>query len=171
MNSSEVSGDDTAQPRVGFGVLLVDRHGDPQGRVLLTLREFAPEAGSWSIVGGKLNFLESLEGCAICEAFEEVGLTIAIDSLLCVTDHILPAEGQHWVSPAYLGRVLAGEARNCEPEKTREVQWFQFDELPQKLTMTARNAIEAYRRRSDFYSSAATASSFLSRLQNRYFSG
>jgi 8-oxo-dGTP diphosphatase len=78
--------------------------------------------------------------------------------LLCVTDHILPAEGQHWVSPAYLGRVLAGEARNCEPEKTREVQWFRFDELPQKLIMTARNAIEGYRRRSGFYSSAAGAS-------------
>jgi 8-oxo-dGTP diphosphatase len=158
VNMGEVSGDDMAQPRVGVGVLLVERHGDSQGRVPLTLRKFAPEAGCWSIVGGKLDFLEPLEDCAIREAFEEVGLTIAIDSLLCVTDHILPAEGQHWVSPAYLGRVLAGEVRNCEPEKTREVQWFRFDELPQKLTMTARNAIEAYRRRFGFCSSAAGAS-------------
>jgi ADP-ribose pyrophosphatase YjhB (NUDIX family) len=76
---------------------------------------------------------------------------------LCVGDHILPAESQHWVSPAYWGRVLAGEARNCEPEKTREVQWFRFDELPQNLTMTARNAIAAYRRRCGFYSAAAGA--------------
>ncbi len=158
VNSDDVSGSDMVQPRVGVGVLLVDRHGDSQGRVLLTLRKFAPEAGCWSIVGGRLDFLEPLEDCAIREALEEVGLTIAIDSLLCVTDHILPAEGQHWVSPAYLGRVLAGEARNCEPEKTREVQWFRFDELPQKLTMTAKNAIEAYRRRFGFYSSAAGAS-------------
>jgi 8-oxo-dGTP diphosphatase len=158
VNSGEFPASDAAQPRVGVGALLVDRQGDQQGRVLLTLRKFAPEAGCWSIVGGKLNFLESLEDCAIREALEEVGLTIAIDSLLCVTDHILPAEGQHWVSPAYLGRVLAGEARNCEPEKTREVQWFRLDELPQKLTMTARNAIEAYRRRFGFYSSAVGSS-------------
>src|SRR5260370_873533 len=34
-------------PRVGVGVLLVDEHG----RVLLTLRKLAPEAGCWSIVG------------------------------------------------------------------------------------------------------------------------
>jgi 8-oxo-dGTP diphosphatase len=158
MNSDEILADGSAQPRVGVGVMLVDRHGDSQGRVLLTLRKFAPEAGCWSIVGGKLDFLESLENCAIREALEEVGLTIAIDSLLCVTDHILPEEGQHWVSPAYLGRVLAGEARNCEPEKTRAVQWFRFDELPQKLTMTAKNAIEAYRRRFGFYSAAVGAS-------------
>jgi 8-oxo-dGTP diphosphatase len=158
VNSGDVPRGEAAQPRVGVGVLLVDRHGDPQGRVLLTLRKFAPEAGCWSIVGGKLDFLEPLEDCAIREAFEEVGLTIAIDSLLCVTDHILPAEGQHWVSPAYLGRVLGGEARKREPEKTQEVQWFRFDELPQKLTMTARSAIEAYRRRFGFYSSAAGAS-------------
>jgi ADP-ribose pyrophosphatase YjhB (NUDIX family) len=97
VNSGDVPRGEAAQPRVGVGVLLVDRHGDPQGRVLLTLRKFAPEAGCWSIVGGKLDFLEPLEDCAIREAFEEVSLTIAIDSLLCVTDHILPAEGQHWV--------------------------------------------------------------------------
>jgi 8-oxo-dGTP diphosphatase len=78
--------------------------------------------------------------------------------LLCVTDHILPAESQHYVSPAYWGRVLAGEARNCEPEKTRELRWVRFDELPQKLTMTARSAIEAYRRRFGIYFSAAGAS-------------
>jgi hypothetical protein len=56
------------------------------------------------------------------------------------------------------GRVLAGEARNCEPEKTRAVRWFRFDELPQKLTRTAKNAFEAYRRRLGFYSPAAGAS-------------
>jgi 8-oxo-dGTP diphosphatase len=102
-----------SQPRVGVCVLLVDQ----QGRVLLTLREVPPEAGCWSIVGGKLKFLEALEDCAVREVFEEVGLKVAIDSLLCVTDHLLPAEGRHWVSPAYLGGVLDGEARNCEPEK------------------------------------------------------
>lgn len=127
-------------PRVGVGVLLLDQ----RGRVLLTLRRRPPEAGSWSIVGGKLAFLESLEDCAIREAWEEVGLKIAIDRLLCVTNHRLPHEGHHWVSPAYLGRLLAGEATNCEPHTTREVRWFPLTGLPPNLTMTARNAIAAY---------------------------
>jgi hypothetical protein len=38
------------EPRVGVGVLVVDEHG----RVLLTLRRRSPEAGCWSILGGRL---------------------------------------------------------------------------------------------------------------------
>jgi len=119
---------------------------DAQGRVLLTLRNRPPEAGHWSIVGGKLDFLETLEECAMREAREEVGVEVAIQALLCVTDHCLPRENQHWVSPAYLAQILAGEAANCEPEKTVAVQWFGLNELPANLTMTARNAIRAYKR-------------------------
>jgi 8-oxo-dGTP diphosphatase len=129
-----------SQPRVGAGVLLVDQHG----RVLLTLRKRPPEANCWSIIGGKVDFLETVENCAIREAWEEVGLNIEIDRLLCITDHLLPGEGQHWVSPAYLGRIVDGHARNCEPDKTQEVRWFNLDEIPLNLTMTAKNAIAAY---------------------------
>ena len=129
-----------AYPRAGVGVLLVDE----LGQVLLTLRKLPPEADYWSIVGGKLDFLEPLEHCAIREAREEVGVEITIERLLCVTDHRLPREGQHRVSPAFLGRIVSGEARNCEPQKTREVSWFTLGELPANLTMTARNAISAY---------------------------
>jgi 8-oxo-dGTP diphosphatase len=130
-------------PRVGVGVLIVDE----QSQVLLTLRKRAPEVGCWSIVGGKLDYLETLQDCAVRETLEEVGVTVSIEALLCVTDHLLPYEHQHWVFPAYLGRVLRGQARNCEPQKTTEVKWFALGDLPQNLTMTARNAISAYQRR------------------------
>jgi ADP-ribose pyrophosphatase len=129
-------------PRVGVGVLLVDE----RNRVLLTLRIRPPEAGCWSIVGGKVDFLETLEECAAREAREEVGVEVSIQSLLCVTDHCLPQENQHWVSPAYLAKVRTGQAVNCEPEKTADVQWFPLDRLPHNLTITARNAIRAYTR-------------------------
>src|SRR5262249_33087443 len=129
-------------PRVGVGVLLVDA----QGRVLLTLRNRVPEAGCWSIVGGELDFLETLEQCAVGATRQEVGVEVGIRSVLCVTDHCLPQENQHWVSPAYLAQILAGKAANCEPEKTAAVQWFALDDLPANLTMTARNAIRAYAR-------------------------
>jgi len=127
-------------PRVGVGVLLVDAHKG----VLLTLRERAPEAGCWSIVGGKVDFLERLEQCAVREAREEAGVEVELVGLLCVTDHLLPGEEQHWVAPAYLGRIVSGDARNCEPDKTREVRWFELGSVPENLTITARNAIEAY---------------------------
>ena len=129
-------------PKVGVGVLILDH----RSRALLTLRKLPPEAGSWSIVGGKLEYLETLHDCAVREALEEVGVTISIEALLCVTDHLLPQESQHWVSPAYLARVTKGRAKNCEPRKTRQVRWFPLDDLPRKVTMTARNAIAAYTR-------------------------
>ncbi|MBV9886704.1 MAG: NUDIX domain-containing protein [Acidobacteria bacterium] len=129
------------QPRVGAGVLLVDEHE----RVLLTLRKAAPEAGCWSILGGKVDFLETVKDCAIREAYEEAGVRVAIERLLCITDHLLPAENQHWVSPSYLARIVEGDVYNREPHKSEVVQWFGLDELPENLTMTARNAIAAYR--------------------------
>jgi 8-oxo-dGTP diphosphatase len=127
-------------PRAGVGILLIDE----LGRVLLTLRKLPPEVGCWSILGGKVDFLESLEQCSIREAREEAGVEIAIERLLCVTDHLLPSEGQHWISPAFLGRILSGEARNREPDKTSDIRWFPLDQLPPNLTVTARNAVAAY---------------------------
>jgi 8-oxo-dGTP diphosphatase len=129
------------QPRVGAGVLLVDE----RERVLLTLRKAAPEAGCWSILGGKVDFLETVQDCAIREAYEEAGVRVAIERLLCITDHLLPLENQHWVSPSYLARIVEGEAYNREPHKSEDLRWFELGELPENLTMTARNAIAAYR--------------------------
>jgi len=126
-------------PKVGVGVLLTD----PHGRILLTLRKRPPEANHWSIVGGKLDYFEPLETCAVREALEEVGVQIAIERLLCITDHCLPHEGQHWVAPAYLARIVSGTPENREPDKTHEVRWFAPDQLPPNLTMTASNAIRA----------------------------
>jgi 8-oxo-dGTP diphosphatase len=140
VSADELSRPKAAIPRVGVGVLLVDS----QQRVLLTLRKRAPEAGCWSIVGGKVDFLERLEQCAVREAWEEAGVEVKLTRMLCVTDHVLPKEQQHWVAPAYLGRIVRGEARNCEPDKTEAVRWFALDCVPENLTITARNAIEAY---------------------------
>jgi ADP-ribose pyrophosphatase YjhB (NUDIX family) len=75
---------------------------------------------------------------------EEVGVEVSMERLLCVTDHLLPRENQHWVSPAYLGRVVNGEARNREPDKIGEVRWFRTDEIPGNLAKTAKNAIRSY---------------------------
>jgi 8-oxo-dGTP diphosphatase len=95
-------------PRVGVGVMLID---DEQ-RVLLTLRRRAPEAGCWSIFRGKLDFLEKLSECAVREAREEAGVEVELARLLCVTDRLLPQEGQHWIAPAY--RWTRGERRGAK---------------------------------------------------------
>ncbi|MFC6591642.1 NUDIX domain-containing protein [Deinococcus lacus] len=129
-------------PRVGVGALIVNSRQE----VLLTLRKRAPEAGCWSITGGKVEFMETLEETAVREAKEESGLDVTIERLLCVTDHLVPEEGQHWVAPAYLASVCGGELCNPEPEKAEAVRFFALDDLPPNLTLTARNAIQAFQR-------------------------
>jgi 8-oxo-dGTP diphosphatase len=104
------------QPKVGVGVLLVDE----SGRLLLTLRRRPPEAGCWSIVGGKLDYLETLEQCAVREALEEVGAAISIDSLLCVTDHLVPAESQHWSRPLSWRASRAATQKTASPTKRKK---------------------------------------------------
>ncbi len=128
-------------PRVGVGVLVIDEGG----RALLTLRRLPPEAGCWSILGGRLEMFEPLKQCAIREAREEAGIDVMLERLLCITDHTLPSEGQHWVSPAYLARIIGGSPQNREPDKTADLRWFDISATPDNLTQTARNAIESYR--------------------------
>src|SRR6202007_2924065 len=69
--------------------------------------------------GGKLDYLETLEECAVRETREEVGLDVSAESLLCATDHLLPQESQHWVSPAYLGRVLLGPSQELRASENQ----------------------------------------------------
>ena len=126
-------------PRVGVGVLILNNAQE----VLLTLRKRPPEAGHWSIARGKVEFMDTLEETAVREAREETGLDVELVRLLCVTDHLVPAEGQHWVAPAYLARVVGGQLANLEPDTTEAVRFFPLNALPERLTLTAKNALAA----------------------------
>ena len=91
--------------------------------------------------------MEPLETAVIREVKEELDLDVVVGELLCVTNHILPDERAHWVAPAFLVRIIEGQPRNREPGTTREIQFFSLDALPGNLTITARNAITAWRLR------------------------
>ena len=90
--------------------------------------------------------METLEETAVREAREETGLEVELVRLLCVTDHLVPAENQHWVSPAYLARVIGGRLANLKPQATEAVRFFPLDALPERLTFTAQNALAALSR-------------------------
>jgi ADP-ribose pyrophosphatase YjhB (NUDIX family) len=74
--------DSNPETRVGVGVLLMHE----SGRILLTLRDRPPETGRSSIARGQLDYLETLEQCALREALGEVGVAIWLVRLRCVTD-------------------------------------------------------------------------------------
>ena len=127
-------------PRVGVGVLILDR----RNRALRTLRKLPPEAGCWSIVGGKLEYLETLHDCALREALEEVGVAISIEGLLCVTDHLSP-QGKPALGIACLfGSCSQRPRQELRAAKNQRRSLVSTRSAPPNLTMTARNAINAY---------------------------
>ena len=128
---------------VGVGAITVDQ----AGRVFLAKRgpKAQNERGLWEFPGGAVEFGETLHNALIREIREEYGITIAVGDLLTVTDHILPAEKQHWVSPSFICRIAGGEPTICEPEKCAEIGWFPLDAIPADLTQVTRHDLELYR--------------------------
>ena len=113
-------------------------------RLLLVKRRKAPEAGCWSLVGGKVDFLERAEEAVVRETREEVGVAIELGPLLCLVE-MIGIDGQHWVSPVYRAALASGEPVNREPDKIAEIGWFALDAPPAPLAQAAREAIAILR--------------------------
>jgi 8-oxo-dGTP diphosphatase len=126
-------------PKVGVGGVILEN-----GKVLLLLRKKAPEAGAWSLPGGRVESMERLEDAVVRELREELGITVEVESLVCVIDHIVPEENAHWVSPAYRVRVVSGIPQNLETEKTAAIEWFSLSTLPENLSISARSALARF---------------------------
>ena len=124
-------------PGVGCGAAIVR-----DGQILLIKRLRPPEAGCWSLPGGKVDFLERVADAVVREIREEIGVAIALERRLGVVE-MVGVDDQHWVSPIYLARIVAGEPRLCEPEKHAEIAWFPLGRPPAPLSVAACDALAA----------------------------
>jgi 8-oxo-dGTP diphosphatase len=117
---------------VGVGAIIVNEDGE----VFMARRgkKATNERGMWEFPGGKVEFGEKLKDAVRREIKEEFDIEIEVIDLLDVVDHILPDEGQHWVSPSYVCRLVAGEPRIVEPDKCDEICWYRIDALPENIT-------------------------------------
>lgn len=111
---------------VGAGALIFN----DEGKLLLSLRGKAAknERGKWEIPGGAIEFGETIESGLKREIKEEIGVDIEVVEMLQLADHILPDEGQHWVSPTYICKIISGTPNIMEPEKCERLEWFSLDE-------------------------------------------
>jgi mutator protein MutT len=123
---------------------------DATGQVFLAQRGplAKNERGCWEFPGGSLDYGERLEDAIVREFAEEYGMQIGELRLLHVVDHILPAEGQHWVSPTYLARHLGGEPSIREPGKCSAIGWFAMDDLPAPLSLVSVEDVRVFLSRS-----------------------
>lgn len=130
---------------VGVGAILID----DAGRVFLAQRgpEAKNERGTWEFPGGSVEFGETLAEALRREMREEFAVEIDVGPLVDVADHLLPEEGQHWVSPTFACRILEGEPRIMEPGKCSAIGWFALDDLPENLSLITRENLQNYRGR------------------------
>lgn len=129
------------EPRLGVGACIIR-----DGRLLLLRRLRNPEAGCWSIPGGKIDFLEGIEDALRREVAEETGLVLGPLRLLCVTDQIHAETPEHWVAPTYLAEGFTGEPKNLEPHKHSDMGWFALEALPSPLAIAVRATLPALKR-------------------------
>jgi 8-oxo-dGTP diphosphatase len=107
---------------VGVGAVIVNS----EKKLFLAKRgpKAENEIGKWEFPGGIVELGETLEHAVKREVQEEYGLTVAVVDLLDVCNHILPDEAQHWLSPAFLCKVIDGVPHIREPETCEQIGWF-----------------------------------------------
>jgi len=132
---------------VGCGALIVN----DKGETLLLKRTNRNEIGKWCKPGGAVEYGETVEEAVRREVQEEFGVEIELLEPLGFTNQILPKEKEHWVAFHYLARIVQGEPKNMEPDKTEAFGWFPLDHLPEPLTQTTREPVEVYLKRHPFH--------------------
>ena len=117
---------------VGAGAVIVNK----QGQLFLARRgpQAKNERGLWEFPGGSVEFGETLADALRREIREEYGIEIKVGKLLDVADHILPDEGQHWVSPAFICTIISGQPTIRELTKCIEIGWFAPEKMPDDLS-------------------------------------
>jgi 8-oxo-dGTP diphosphatase len=126
--------------KVGVGVMVMK-----DGKILLGKRIGNKHgAGEYALPGGKLEFGETLEECAVRETMEESGLTIANLRLLCTSD-LLKYPPQHFVDVGFVADWKSGEPQTMEPDKLEGWAWYNLDELPSPLFACLDAYIESYK--------------------------
>ncbi len=117
-----------------------------EGKVLMVKRAVDPEKGRWSLPGGYLFYGETVEECAKRECEEESGYGVEIVGLLGVySSPARDADGRQNVDCCIVGS-LNGTRGEVDDEVER-AEWFDLDDLPEKIAFDHRQMIEDYMRK------------------------
>ena len=125
---------------VGLGVAIVNEKGE----ILLMKRspKSQNEINTWALIGGRLEFGETMIEGIQRETMEEVGVEIEIVDQLPAYDHIYPEIKQHWIGTVFIAKLKSGTPTNNEPDKCEEIGWFNLESLPSPLADMSAKAIK-----------------------------
>lgn len=134
------------KPGVGVGVMIIK-----ENKILLGLR--SPDKikasselqgqGTWTMPGGKVEFMEKLVDAAKRELEEETSLKATKLDFLCISDDM--TDTAHYVTVGFIARNYTGEVNAMEPETILEWRWFDLNDLPNNLYKPSQKCIEKYK--------------------------
>jgi 8-oxo-dGTP diphosphatase len=102
-------------------------------QVLLMKGRNARGDGTWSTVGGYLNYRESPQQCAIREAQEELGVIITDVTFLAITNDMFDVPETHDITIWMAGSYVSGEPMLQAEHELWALDWFSWDGLPEPL--------------------------------------
>lgn len=134
------------KPGVGVGVMIIK-----ENKILLGLR--SPDKikasselqgqGTWTMPGGKVEFMEKLVDAAKRELEEETSLKATKLDFLCISDDM--TDTAHYVTVGFIAKDYIGEVKAMEPETILEWRWFDLNDLPSNLYKPSLKCIEKYK--------------------------
>ena len=125
------------KPQVGTAIIITK-----DNKVLLMKRKGTHGQGTWSTPGGHLDFGETLEGCAVREAKEEVGVDAAAVGFRAVTNDVFPETGKHYITVWMEAASFSGEPFIASERESSEIGWFAWDALPSPLFLPLENLVK-----------------------------
>ena len=126
------------RPHVGVGILIINK----RNQILLGKRKSKHGLATWGPPGGHLEFMETLEDCAMRETLEETGLKIINPKFFALTNDFFEDNNKHYVS--IFMKVIYPEdqqVRNLEPHNLEQWRWFNVNELPDDLFLPLRQLV------------------------------
>ena len=119
------------------GVTIVAICHDGNGEYLLNKRSenCRDEHGRWDVVGGGLEFGDSVEDTIRKEIGEEFGTEVRAIEFLGFRDVHREHNGTptHWIALDFKVEIDREQARNAEPHKFDEVGWFRINAFPEPM--------------------------------------
>jgi 8-oxo-dGTP diphosphatase len=111
-------------------------------KVLMGKRVGSIGAGTWGLPGGKLDFFEELEACAIRETFEEAGIKIKNLRLGTIVNDFFVKEKLHYLSVYFIADYASGTVTIKEPNKCAEWKWVDWENPSKPLYVPMNNLLK-----------------------------
>lgn len=131
---------------IGVGVLILNE----KNQILLGLRNEDPDKadselhgeGTWTMPGGKMDFLESPLQCAKREVKEETGMDV--DGLKIISVSNDKSKGVHFITLGFFCNNFQGAPKTMELDEIVEWRWFELNKLPAKIFFPSKKVLDNY---------------------------